>query len=103
MCSVADQPLLSAATIGRLIETFRKNPGTIIAPYSGGKPANPVIFPSVLLPELQKLQSDEGGSTIVKRHEQMVCRVAFPDSPEFTDIDTPESYQALVTTWTSRN
>ena len=103
MCSVADQPLLSAATIGKLIESFRKNPGSIVIPYSGGNPANPVIFPAALLPELQKLQGDEGGSAIVKRHEQLVCRVAFPDSPEFTDIDTSESYQALANTWTPGN
>jgi len=94
--SVADQPLMTAATISKLAVTFRKTPGKIILPTTEGAPANPVIFPADLRPELLQLTADEGGSRIIRSHHQRVLTVPFGCGDEFFDMDTEREYQEIL-------
>lgn len=103
MFSVADQPLLSKTTIVKLLESFSLHREKIVVPYNGGKPANPVIFPSALLPELKRLQNDDGGKDIISKHRHLVHAVDIPEADEFVDIDTPETYCELLEKWKQKD
>jgi len=97
--SVADQPLLTGATIARLVATFNTDPTRIVMPKVVDTPANPVIFPADLRGELQLLQRDEGGRTVIERHFQRVSTVEFASSDQFCDIDTDDTYRNLLRKW----
>ncbi len=103
MFTVADQPLLSATTIRKLVNTFSSCNRTIVMPEVNGTPANPVIFPADLHCELQQLKGDHGGRLIIARHPERVSTVYCSSAEEFYDIDTPESYQKLVAEWNREN
>jgi molybdenum cofactor cytidylyltransferase len=103
MFTVADQPLLSSATIRKLVDHFSGDHGNIVMPEVMGTPANPVIFPADLRDELAKLQGDDGGRLIIAQHPERVSTVCCNSPHEFYDIDTPESYQKLVSEWNQEN
>lgn len=96
---VADQPLLTGATIATLLEEFYRSPDSIILPMAGGKPQNPVIFPADLFDELRALSGDEGGKLIIGDNPDRVRTVSYARPAEFMDIDTVTDYQTLVTLW----
>lgn len=97
--AVADQPLLSPATVHRLIDEFRAHPEAIVLPEVHGRSANPVIFPADLRAELARLQDDHGGREVLRRHPHRVRAVPFTDEAEFFDIDTFDRYQEVVAQW----
>lgn len=100
MFAVADQPLLTGGTIARLIEMFyKKNCQEIIVPEVGGRPANPVIFPTAFRNELAALRGDSGGRQLLSKQPERVCYVPFISGEEFCDVDTPENYQQVVVKW----
>jgi len=101
--SVADQPLLTRTTVIRLVECFRSNPTSIVAPQVAGVPASPVIFPAELRSELLKLQGNEGGRQIMQRHSERIQRVDFASADEFCDIDTNDAYQDILKKWTKQH
>lgn len=100
MFVVADQPLLTSATIRKLIEMFRDEKAKkIVVPKVGDKPANPVIFPATCRSEFAELRGDSGGRQLIVRQPDRVCHVPFASEEEFYDVDTPENYQKVVAKW----
>ena len=96
MFFVGDQPCLTSEVINLLIAEHELHPDAIIVPTVNGNYQNPVIFPARFRNELLALTGDTGGKTIIAAHLDCVCTVAFPDSLPFTDMDTPDEYQWLL-------
>lgn len=99
MFAVADQPLLTEHTLSRLIDIFHTNQQSIILPEVNGTPANPVIFPAGLRPELRRLRGDAGGRQLIRLYPELVRTVPCVSEHEFYDIDTPQLYQRVVKQW----
>lgn len=85
--AVGDQPNMQANTVLSLLAAFSRQPDFIVAPCAAGKRGNPVLFPRTLLHELTTLTGDVGGSTVIKRHPQLLKTVPV-SSRELIDIDT---------------
>ena len=85
---VCDQPYLREETLRALMEAFDGDPARIVAPVFGEKRGNPVIFPSVLLPEFLTLSQDVGGSAIIKAHRELLKTIPAAQEQELRDIDT---------------
>ena len=98
MFSVCDQPLLTPASIHRLVDAFWASPDKIVALGSGGRRGNPVIFPAALLPELASLPSGESGSAVIRRHPGLLQLVEAGCPAELWDVDRPEDLSALPKT-----
>ena len=92
---VADQPFLRGGTIETIVETFAHHPNSIIIPYVDDKPRNPVLFPSVLRDQLQRLEGDVGGRNVIQAHPELVHFLSFPTGDDFCDIDDPVTYQRM--------
>lgn len=90
----ADQPLLSAGTIGRLAAQFRREPGCIAAAACHGKRGNPCLFPRSLFPELLTLEGDTGGSRVIRQHPELV-RLVETEEEELADCDTLQALREL--------
>ena len=109
MFVVADQPLLSAASIDALIQAVcdAGDPGDhreqaeecapvyekqffpeAYALACHGQTGNPCVFSDALIPELLALEGDQGGRTVLRRHRCMYVEIG--DAAEFMDIDSAE-------------
>ena len=91
---VADQPLLTAATVRRLVTAWRENPEKIVSAACGGRRGNPCVFPRAFFPELQALCGDRGGSAVIRRHEDRLLALE-TGALELSDCDTREALQQL--------
>lgn len=94
-----DMPLMTAATIDRLICEFAGEQGVrIIVPETeAGEQRNPVVWPRSLFAELMALEGDKGGKGLLARFSAKVSRVRFANAGVFTDVDTPEALHAIET------
>ncbi len=90
----ADQPFLSCHTLNKLADAFRQQPDRIIAASANGQRGNPCLFPNALFPELLALTGDTGGSTVIRRHPELLLPVEVP-AWELADADTPEALEAM--------
>jgi len=86
---LADQPDLPAAVITALVETYRRTGARIVAPALAGVRRNPVLFDRSLFPDLLATQGDEGGRSVIRRHEAELALVPFDQAAWFRDIDVP--------------
>jgi len=90
LIGVADQPLLTAEAILKLVKAFV--PGKIVGPRYGDHGGNPVIFDRRFFPELMRLmEADRGGQVVVAAHPEAVIEVELPVSMG-TDIDSPDDW-----------
>lgn len=85
-----DQPGLRQDTLRAMLAAFASNPGRIHRLSFGEKPGSPVIFPSFLYPELLSLTGEETGSTVIRRHRELVSLVEAASERELMDVDTRE-------------
>ena len=87
MFCVCDQPWLTPATVGRLIEEYRSGKAGIVSLAWQGKMCNPKIFSSRYKEELMKLSGDTGGRQIIASHKDDILLVEAVSEDEVKDID----------------
>ena len=101
ICSVSDQPLLEPMVVEQLITSFQQHRDetnrTIVVPKYGTTqhPGNPVLFGAHWFEDLQHIEGDQGGRTIIRGvGHNFVEYVSIIPEWGF-DIDTPEDYNDL--------
>lgn len=94
MFMVADQPCLTAESVGSLVKFYRQHPDHIVALGHNGVRGNPCIFPARFFSELMEIRGDCGGNVVIRRHEDdlLLWDVA---PAQLSDIDTPSALKAL--------
>jgi molybdenum cofactor cytidylyltransferase len=96
---LADQPLISANMINRILIAARAEPVTIIAAAYKGQRGTPVYFPRQLWSELLQVGGDEGGRSVIARHEDLLRLEPFDDPTMSLDVDRMEDYLQLKANW----
>ncbi len=91
---VADQPLLRAESIRRLVSAWQLEPDCIHSVSHQGQRGNPVLFPRCFFDELCALSGDCGGSVVIRRHPERL-RMVEAAREELADIDTPQALARL--------
>jgi CTP:molybdopterin cytidylyltransferase MocA len=92
---LADQPLVEAGAVKRLIEALEGGARVAVATY-GGRPRNPVLFSREVWPLLSaELSGDEGARPFLRRHPELVVRVPCDGVGDPADVDTAEDLQRL--------
>lgn len=86
--SVADQPWMTAESIGRLLDAASENPLTACL-SCGEQSGNPTLFLAVLAEELYGLEGDRGGKAVMRRHPERHMDVPCT-AEELFDIDFRE-------------
>lgn len=92
--AVADQPFLKVETVHRLASVFVQHPEHIVVPVYKDKRGNPVFFPASTIPQLEKLEGDEGGNKLLKTHP--FKEVLITDRMQAYDIDRFEDLKKLL-------
>jgi CTP:molybdopterin cytidylyltransferase MocA len=92
---LADQPLVGADAVKRLVEAFEGGAKVAVAAY-GGEPRNPVLFSREVWPLLEaELSGDEGARPFLRRHQDLVMRVPCDEVGDPVDVDTAEDLRRL--------
>jgi nicotine blue oxidoreductase len=92
---LADQPLIDAEAVRRLVEAFEWGAEVAVATY-GGEPRNPVLFARGAWPLLEReLSGDKGARAILKRCPELVKEVPCDDVADPADVDTVEDLRRL--------
>ncbi|HEX7081373.1 MAG TPA: nucleotidyltransferase family protein [Gammaproteobacteria bacterium] len=90
---LADQPLVDAGSLARLIEAWRRRPSQAAAARYAGRLGVPAIIPRRAWAELRALSGDVGARRLLER----APRVTEVDLPEAAfDVDTPEDLARLA-------
>jgi CTP:molybdopterin cytidylyltransferase MocA len=99
---LADQPLVGAGAVKRLVEAFEKGAKVAVATY-GGRPRNPVLFSREVWPLLEaELEGDEGARPFLRRHPELITEVPCDGAGDPADVDTREDLLRLKTHKTRR-
>ncbi len=93
--TLADQPLVGAEAVGRLVESFEKGAKVAVATY-GGEKRNPVLFARAVWPLLlREMSGDKGAREFLKQHQRIVMEVPCDDVANPADVDTVEDLRRL--------
>ena len=89
----ADMPELCSEDFTALAEAHERNPMAILrARDANGRHGHPVVFPSDLLGDLQRLSGDRGAAGIVQAHQGRCIFIDLPGQRATTDLDTPSDW-----------
>jgi len=91
---VADQPQIPETLIRALCESHAQTLSPIVAPQSGGRRGNPVLFDRCTFDDLLKLSGDVGGRALFSKYP--VHWLPWVDESILTDIDTMQDYERLL-------
>ncbi|MDF2703577.1 MAG: 4-diphosphocytidyl-2C-methyl-D-erythritol synthase [Rubrobacteraceae bacterium] len=92
---LADQPLVGAGAVDRLVAAFEGGARVAVATYDG-KRRNPVLFSRAVWPLLlEELSGDEGARAVLRRHPDLVTEVPCDGVGDPVDVDTAEDLRGL--------
>jgi nicotine blue oxidoreductase len=87
--ALADQPLVGAEAVARLIAAYRGGASVAVAAYDG-QPRNPVLLAREHWPEvIATATGDQGARAFLRSRPELVTLVECGDTGRPDDIDTP--------------
>ena len=96
LLTLVDVPLVSAATVRAVIDSYRATHAKIVRPTSGERHGHPLLIDRALFDALRAADPEAGAKPIVRAHATAAGDVPIADEGAFTDVDTPEEYQRLI-------
>lgn len=91
--ALADMPYVQTATIGALVAALERG-ADIAVPTCRGRRGNPVAFGPTHLPDLLRLDGDQGARSLLKQFA--VTDIPVDDPGVHQDIDAPADLQRLA-------
>lgn len=91
---LVDQPSVDKELIDSIIRKHRETAASIVAPWAGGRRANPVLFDRVLWHELCQVRGDMGGRALLDRHADKTVYLEWGDEI-LAEVNTRDDYVAL--------
>lgn len=89
---LADQPMIEAATLNRIITPFATGEAELIAPVWNGRRGNPVLIGRRYFAELLALLPGDAPRTLLQRHGANLHLVPAISDAILRDLDTPAAY-----------
>lgn len=94
--ALADQPIVSAVAVERLIGAWHRGAAAAVATYAG-EPRNPVLLDAALWPAVaERAVGDAGARTFLRDRPDLVTGVPCDDVGLPDDIDTPDDLVAAA-------
>ena len=93
LVTLVDAPLVSVATIERLLHIWRTKRAPIVRPARGERHGHPVIFDRALFDKLRAADPAVGAKAVVRAYADDIINVPVDDEGAFIDIDTPDEYR----------
>jgi molybdenum cofactor cytidylyltransferase len=92
---LADQPALTPNLLGTLVARYCATGAPVVVPFYKGQRGNPVLFDRSLFSELLAVEGDQGGRTLLVRHQEDMERVEIDDAAANLDVDTRHDYEKV--------
>jgi len=99
MVYLADQPLLEAADVDRIIEGFaaaKAENKMIVVPFFKGERGNPVILDASLRDSILGIVGDVGCKGVIKRYPEKVYSIEMENDHVVRDVDDAQAYEKLL-------
>jgi len=94
--ALADQPLVGATAVARLIAAYRAGASVAVAAYDG-QPRNPVLLAREHWPEvIATATGDQGARAFLRSRSDLVTLVECGDTGRPDDIDTPADLDGIA-------
>ena len=94
--ALADQPLVGAEAVRRLLAAWRDGAVVAVAAY-GGQPRNPVLLDRSVWPQaLESARGDIGARDFLRSHQGLVTRIECGDTGAADDVDTVTDLHAII-------
>lgn len=90
---LADQPMVSAQTINKLLAVYGAGHETLLAPAYRGQRGNPVLIDRRFFPELLGLSWGQAPRELLRRHPDALRLVEVGTNSVLQDLDRPEDYR----------
>jgi molybdenum cofactor cytidylyltransferase len=91
-----DIPMVSTATIKRLLDVAEEHPDNIIFPVFGRRRGHPPLIPAGIIPAILEWREEGSLKDVLHAHEKLALEVPVVDSNILFDVDTAEDYLALL-------
>jgi molybdenum cofactor cytidylyltransferase len=96
LLTLVDVPLVSAATVRAVIDSYRRTRAPIVRPTSGDRHGHPLLIDRSLFEALRAADPAMGAKPVVRAHATAAGDIAIDDEGAFTDIDTEEDYRKTI-------
>ena len=96
LVTLVDVPLVSAATVRAVVDCYRASRPPVVRPTSGTRHGHPLLLDRSLVDALRRADPDRGAKPIVRAHASAAGDLVIADEGAFTDIDTAEEYERLI-------
>ena len=96
LVTLVDVPLVSAATVRAVIDRYRAVRVPVVRPTSGGRHGHPLLIDRVLFDRIRQADPVAGPKPVVRAHASPAGDLPIADEGAFTDIDTAEEYERLI-------
>jgi CTP:molybdopterin cytidylyltransferase MocA len=94
--ALADQPLVGAGAVARLIAAYRDGASVVVAAYDG-RPRNPVLLAREHWPEvIATAVGDQGARAFLRARADLVTPIECGDTGSPDDIDTAEDLERVA-------
>jgi molybdenum cofactor cytidylyltransferase len=90
-----DVPLITSATIARIIGAAAATRAVIVRATYAGHHGHPVVFKRAVFGELRSADPDVGAKAVVRSNPARVLDVDVEDAGVTMDVDTPADYERL--------
>ncbi|MCA9070161.1 MAG: nucleotidyltransferase family protein [Planctomycetaceae bacterium] len=95
----ADHPTLSPRVINNLVSAWQTTSADILIPSWEGRRGHPTIFSWELATRVCEIPPNQGLNWLVRCGEFSLEELPLDDPAIFTDLDTPDDYEALKRTF----
>jgi molybdenum cofactor cytidylyltransferase len=91
-----DVPLVSAATVATIVQTFARTQASIVRATYQRRHGHPVLFSRAVFDDLRRADPAVGAKAVVRARAEEVVDVDVPDPAVIVDVDSPEDYARLL-------
>jgi molybdenum cofactor cytidylyltransferase len=93
---LGDMPQVDSGLINKLLAAFDPERGAlVVVPSIDGKRGNPVVWSRRFFNELMSITGDVGARHLIGQYAEAVVEVPLKGEAALTDVDTPESLDAV--------
>jgi molybdenum cofactor cytidylyltransferase len=96
LVTLVDVPLVTAATVRAVVDSYRRTRAPIVRPTSGDRHGHPLLIDRSVFDALRSADLSTGAKPIVRAHATAAGDIAIDDEGAFADIDTADDYRRLV-------
>lgn len=91
-----DHPLITQTLVNGLIQHFYETGALAVVPVFEGKRGHPVIFSSVLYPELETARLDLGARSVVWAHNNEVAEYRTVEEGCVLNLNDPKAFERIA-------